>query len=160
MFFLRQSQAFQRLVSLLICCAVSGLALVADCEAANGEDRIWSALMLVTNTDSPKKPAPEVARFSGLVQRVFGYNQVELIGAATKTIDEQCERWLVPSQNFWLSVKAKKGPEDNFLLDLALFHDSRSLVATKAKLAEGSPLFIRGPMYGRGQLLIVLQVLP
>ena len=160
MFSLRQPRVVRRLLLLSVCYLVMLPVLIAKEEGTGGQDRIWSAILLATNTDAPQKPAPELARFSGPVQRVFGYNQIRLIGDATKTIDEQCERWLVPSQNFWLSVKAKKGTEDDFLLNVALFHDERCLVETKAKLGEKSPLFIRGPMYGRGQLLIVLQVLP
>lgn len=131
-----------------------------SCEqTASAEDRIWSALLLASNVETPKKPMPEVARFSGAVNKVFGYNQVELIGSATQTIDEQCERWLVPTKNFWFGLKAKKIQDDNYLLDVTLFHDKRQLVEAHARLGPASPLFIRGPMHARGQLLIVLQVL-
>jgi hypothetical protein len=110
--------------------------------------------------DQPQKPNGELARFSGMVKRFFGYNQIELIGSATKNVDEKCERWLVPSQNFWLSVKAKQDDGKGYLLNLSLFHDKRQLVETDARLGPDSPLIIRGPMHARGQLLIVLQVLP
>ncbi len=129
-------------------------------QTASAKDRIWSALLLATNVDNPKQPVPEVARYRGAVQRIFGYNQVELIGSATQTIDEQCERWLVPTQNFWFGLKAKKAKNDHYLLDVTLYHDKRQLVQAQAKLGPSSPLFIRGPMHARGQLLIVLQVMP
>jgi hypothetical protein len=32
------------------------------------------------------------------------------------------------------------------------------VVDTEVKLAPGSPLFIRGPLYGKGQIIIALRV--
>ena len=136
------------------------LCLFVNAPAALADERIWSALVLATNAKSPKPPAPELDRFSRKVERFFGYNQLQLIGSATKSVEADCEKWLVPSQNFWLNVKAKQMDEGGYLLDLVLFHDKQRLVETKAKLGTGRPLIIRGPMYGEGQLLIVLQLLP
>ncbi len=132
--------------------------LTAKAEAAD-TDRIWSALVLATHSANPREPAPELQKFSGKIKKFFGYNQVELVGSATKTVTAECERWLVPSQNFWLSVKSTQAIKDGYLLDLVVFHDKRRLVSAQAKLAHGSPLMIRGPMHARGQLIIVLQVL-
>ena len=136
-------------------------ALVSPTPAAVN-DRIWSALVVATNAAAPKDPPAELREFAPQLKRVFGYNQFELIGNATEIIDDKVESWLVPSQNFWLGVKARrcisKEARGGYLLNLQLFHDKRPLVDTEAKLAPGSPLFIRGPQYGKGQVIIVLQV--
>ena len=129
--------------------------------AADG-DQIWSAVVLATTPPAPKDAPPELREFAARLKRVFGYSQFELIGAASEKIDEKSESWLVPSQSFWLSVKARravsKEARGGYLLNLQLFHDKRPLLETEAKLAPHSPLFIRGPEYGKGQLIIVLQV--
>lgn len=130
--------------------------------AAPTADRIWSAVVLATNPPTPKEAPPELREFAPRLKRVFGYSQFELIGAASEKIDDQSESWLVPSQSFWLGVKARravsKEARGGYLLNLQLFQDKRPLLETEAKLAPGSPLFIRGPQYGNGQLIIVLQV--
>ncbi len=130
--------------------------------AVAAADKIWSAVVLATNSPAPKDAPPELREFAARLKRVFGYSQFELIGAAAEKIDEQNESWLVPSQSFWLSVKARramaKEARGGYLLNLQLYHDKRPLLETEAKLAPGSPLFIRGPEYGHGQLIIVLQV--
>jgi hypothetical protein len=130
--------------------------------APAGQDTIWSGVVIATNVASPKPPPPELREFAGRLKRVFGYNQFELFGSASKPIGNRTENWLVPSQNFWLSVHARramaKEARGGYLLNLELFQDRRPLVDTEAKLAPGSPLFIRGPMYGNGQVIIVLQV--
>ena len=142
--------------------ATSGTSAVPAPKDAAAVDKIWSAVVLATNPPAPKDPPPELREFAARLKRVFGYSQFELIGAAAEKIDEQNESWLVPSQSFWLSVKARramaKEARGGYLLNLQLFHDKRPLLETEAKLAPGSPLFIRGPEYGHGQLIIVLQV--
>lgn len=130
--------------------------------AAPAADRIWSAVVLATNPPTSKEAPPELREFAPRLKRVFGYSQFELIGAASEKIDDQNESWLVPSQSFWLGVKARravsKEARGGYLLNLQLFQDKRPLLETEAKLAPGSPLFIRGPQYGKGQIIIVLQV--
>lgn len=125
-------------------------------------DKVWSGLVYATNVAAPKDPPSELREFETRLKRVFGYNQFELMGSAAKPIDADGESWLVPSSNFWLSVRARpavsKEARGGYLLNLLLYHDQRPLVDSEAKLAPGSPLFIRGPACGKGQLIIVLQV--
>lgn len=158
------------LLAALICgalayAATEGVASkVVTTQPEREANKIWSALILATN-DAGAKPAPgELREFAPRLKRVFGYNQFELIGSATNEIGDRAESWLVPSQSFWFGLKARravsKEARGGFLLSLELFQDKRPLVDTDVKLAPGSPLFIRGPQYGKGQLIIVLQVQP
>lgn len=130
--------------------------------AAAGTDKIWSAVILATNPPAPKDAPPELVEFAPRLKRVFGYTQFEVIGSAAEKIDDKSESWLVPSRNFWLSVKARrvasKEARGGYLLNLQFFQDKRPILETEAKLAPGCPLFIRGPQHGRGQVIIVLQV--
>ena len=125
-------------------------------------DRIWSGVILATNPENPKEPPVELREFAPRLKRIFGYNQFELVGGTTEVIDELTENWLVPTSLFSLSVRARraisKEARGGYLLNLQLFQEKRLLVDTEAKLAPGSPLFIRGPQYGKGQVIIVLQV--
>lgn len=126
------------------------------------QDRIWSGLVLATNAPIPRDPPAQLLEFVPRLKRVFGYNQFQLAGSASNLIDDDGENWLVPSKSFSLSVRARratsKEARGGYLLNLQLFHEQRPLVDTEAKLAPGSPLFIRGPACGAGHLIIVLQV--
>lgn len=157
------------LLAVLLCGAVAYASeIVANKAAAKRAEpvanKIWSALVVATNVATPKEAPPELRAFAPRLKRVFGYNQFELINSATTEVDERTESRLLPSEDFWLGFKARravsKEARGGYLLSLQLFHDKRPLVDTEAKLAPGSPLFIRGPQYGKGQLIIVLQVQP
>jgi len=125
-------------------------------------DKIWSAVVLATNASSPTPPPAALRAWAPRMERVFGYNQFEIIGSTAQKIDDRVEQWLVPSEHFWLGVRARrarsKEARGGYLLNLQLFQDQRPLVDTEAKLAPGSPLVIRGPQFGNGQILLILQV--
>ena len=125
-------------------------------------DKIWSAVLLATKPPNPQADPAALAEFVPRLKRIFGYTQYEIIGATTETIDEKSESWLVPSRNFWLQVKsrpiASKDARGAYHLTLQFYQDNRPILATEAQLAPGSPLFIRGPQHGAGQVIIVLQV--
>lgn len=141
---------------------VEKAAATAPARAVAGADKIWSAVLVATKPPNPKADPPALGEFVPRLKRIFGYTQYEIIGATTETIDEKAESWLVPSQNFWLQVKARRvaanesrGP---YQVKIQLFQDNRPILETEAKISPGSPLFIRGPQHGSGQVIIVLQV--
>ena len=126
------------------------------------EEKVWSAVVLASNAKKGAKPAPappEIAPFAAKLSKCFGYDQFEIIGSATKVMDGKTERWLVPTQNFWVGAVATR-EHGSYRLNLEFFHDKRRILETVAKLGPESPLFIRGPMCSRGQLIVVFEVKP
>jgi hypothetical protein len=136
------------------------LALAAPMAAA--EDTLWSAVLLATNAAQPKEPPPELRDFAPRLKRTLGYNQFTLVGAAAKPITDRAEMWLVPTPNFWFGVRPRRATsieaQGGYLLSFQFFQDKRQIVDSEARLAPGSPLFIRGPECAGGQLVFVLQV--
>jgi hypothetical protein len=125
-------------------------------------DRIWTAVVLATNPAVAKVAPVELREWAPRLSRIFGYRQWEIIGAVTEKVEVNGESWPVPSQNFWLRVKARVSDEKDsrggYRMSLELFQDERPIFETEAKLTPGSPIFIRGPQYGQGQVVIILEV--
>lgn len=153
---LRRAGVFR---SLLLSVSVSLLLLLP---AANADDKLWSAVVLASKVSNPKEPPAELREFAPRLKRVFNCNQFEIVGSASKEIDDRKEVWLVPTPHFWFGVKARRATSvetrGGYLLSLQLFQDKRQLVDSETRLAPGSPLFIRGPECEKGQLVFVLQV--
>jgi hypothetical protein len=130
--------------------------------ALRGGDNLWSAVILATNAPAPKAAPVALRSFAPQLARVFGYNQFEFVGSDSQKIGDQAETRLMPTKSLWLSVKARratsKEARGGYLLNLQLYHEQRPLVDTEARLAPGSPMFIRGPQYGNGQIIVVLQI--
>ena len=122
------------------------------------EQTVWSGLIIATNSP-PIEPTPaEVTQIEGTLRKLFGYSQFQLIGEARKTLKTGEEDWLASSKYFSLHVDSRGEKADAYVLNLKLFQEQKLLLETKARLSKASPLVIRGPQVGDGQLVIVLIV--
>ena len=119
---------------------------------------IWSGLVLATNNPNPAQAPAPLRQFAAKLKNIFGYNQFELVGEYAEKMDDPYERWLIPSKDFCLSVKTHNMPGEHYPMKIVLFQNRRRLAEFETHLNPESPLFIRGPLYAGGQLVIVLHV--
>lgn len=142
--------------------AVLAVGVVGSAEHAVGEDQIWSAIVLASKVDAPSAPAPALRSFAPQLARVFGYNQFEIVGEHSATVAGKTELSLTPTKTFWLNLQARpasvKEAKGGYLLGIEFFQNTRPLVDTVALLAPGSPLFLRGPLSKRGQIILVVGI--
>ena len=141
-----------RFLTLLLLCLLAAL----PAQAATW-DVVWSGLIYATNETAPTPAPKELAAFSQKLQHIFGYNQLQLLSQHREIMDAQSEHWLLPGSGFTLLIDTKRA-EKNHLLNLHLYQEKRMVVQTTVLLARQSPIFLRGPLYGDGQLIIVLVV--
>jgi hypothetical protein len=136
-------------------------ALVALMSAATGlraAEIVWSGLVMAENVAQPEAMPPELSRIEKPLKELFGYNQFEVIGQSRKTLKTGEEDWLASSKYFALHVDARGETGAGYLLNLKLYKEKELLLETDTKLSKRSPLVIKGPQVGDGQLLLVLVV--
>jgi hypothetical protein len=126
--------------------------------AARAGDGIWSALVLATNEHPPKAVPAELKPFAGGLKTVFGYNTFYLLAAKQKQILKGSEAWIVPTKEVFLKVRCLDRSEIDYRVQLELYVKKKLVVTSEAKLARGAPLYIRGPSWGRGRLIFILEV--
>ena len=119
---------------------------------------VWSGLVIAENVAQPESIPPELTRIERLLKELFGYNQFQVIGQSRKTLKTGQEDWLATSKFFGLHVDARGESEAGYVLNLKLYKEKELLLETDAKLSKRSPLVIKGPQVGSGQLLLVLVV--
>ena len=125
---------------------------------ARASQMVWSGLVMANNVAQPNEIPPELNRIEGTLKALFGYNQFKVIGQSRKTLVTGSEDWLASSKYFSLHVDSKGETNAGYLLNLKLFQEKSVLLETEAKLSKASPLVIKGPQVGDGQLLLVLVV--
>jgi hypothetical protein len=123
-----------------------------------GAESVWSGLVIAENIAQPKPVPPELTRIEGSLKKFFGYNQFQVIGQSQKTLKTGQEDWLATSKFFGLHVDARGENDLGYVLNLKLYKEKELLLETDAKLSKRSPLVIKGPQVGSGQLLLVLIV--
>ena len=132
--------------------------MLGDAASARASQMVWSGLVIANNVAQPDKIPPELNRLEGTLKAWFGYNQFKVIGQSRKTLVTGSEDWLAASKYFSLHVDSKGETEAGYLLNLKLFQEKSVLLETEARLGKASPLVIKGPQVGDGQLLLVLVV--
>jgi hypothetical protein len=143
--------------SLAIVISVLVLTITAA-PASQAAERVWSGLVMAENVTEPQSIPPELTRIEGLLKRFFGYNEFQVIGQSQKTLKTGQEDWLAMSKFFGLHVDARGETQGGYVLNLKLYKEKELLLETEAKLSKRSPLVIKGPQVGGGQLLLVLVV--
>jgi len=138
--------------------ALLAAAWLSPARLHGASDEIWSAVVLAIR-ESPAKPAPrKIAPFAPELERVFGYNTFYLIGQKETDLYEGDEKWLLPSKRIFLKTRILSRDSSRYLLRIDLYDDKTLLVSTDAKLARDAPLIIRGPRWGKGQLIALVAV--
>ena len=126
---------------------------------AHGSQTVWSGLVIANNVAQPEETPIELKRVEGTLKELFGYNQFSVFGQSKKALVTGSEDWMAQSKYFSLHVDSKEGNDKNgYRLDLKLYQEKSLLLETEAKLSKASPLIIRGPQVGDGQLILLLVV--
>jgi hypothetical protein len=126
--------------------------------ASQAAEKVWSGLVMAENVTQPQPIPPELIRIEALLKKFFGYNEFQVIGQSQKTLKTGQEDWLATSKFFALHVDARGETQGGYVLNLKLFKEKELLLETETKLSKRSPLVIKGPQVGGGQLLLVLVV--
>jgi hypothetical protein len=145
----------------LVFCWSSPVGAAPGAEGTPPPTKLWSALVIATNQRNPPPPPAALAPYVPVLARTFGYNRFDLIGERLAIPGPNDDRWLVPSTELFLQLQPRPGGDEkrSFYL-VRLFQRDRPLFASEVGLADGSPLFIRGPLWGQGQLLLILERRP
>jgi hypothetical protein len=133
--------------------------ILGEVVSARAAQTVWSGLVIANNVAQPDPVPAELTRMEGTLKELFGYNQFKVIGQSRKSLVTGSEDWMAQSKYFSLHVDSKEGSDKTgYLLDLKLFQEKNLLLETEAKLSKASPLVIKGPQVGDGQLLLLLVV--
>jgi len=125
---------------------------------ALGAETVWRWLIIAENAEQPQPIPPELTRIERPLKQLFGYSQFQVIGQSRKTLRTGQEDWLATSKFFALHVDAQGESEAGYVLNLKLYKEKELLLESDAKLSKRSPLIIKGPQVGGGQLLLILIV--
>ena len=144
--------------SILLLSLVMGL-MLGVAVPAHASQTVWSGLVIANNASEPEEAPIELKRLEGTLKELFGYNQFSVIGQSKKALVTGSEDWMAQSKYFSLHVDSKEGNDKTgYRLDLKLYQEKNLLLETEAKLSKASPLIIRGPQVGDGQLILLLVV--
>jgi hypothetical protein len=133
--------------------------MVAGTEGAQASQTVWSALVVANNVAQPEETPAELRNLEETLKELFGYNQYTVIGQSKKALVTGSEDWMAQSKYFSLHVDSKEGNDKTgYRINLKLFQERNLLLEWDAKLSKESPIVVKGPQVGDGQLILLLVV--
>jgi hypothetical protein len=124
---------------------------------ARAGDGIWSALVLATNEHPPKAAPASLKPFAAGLHTVFGYNTYYLVGSKELDLSKGSAAWVVPAKEVFLKLRCIDRTPTMYHVQIDLYVRKQLVVTSEVKLAPGAPLYIRGPAWGKGRLVFILQ---
>jgi hypothetical protein len=134
------------------------LVVFAGLLSARGANDIWSALVLAGNEPVAKSVPKELDPYAAGLKSIFGYNAFYLMGADKKKIRKGDEEWIVPTKEVFMKVHCLDRNDGVYRLQIELYVKKKVVANSEVRLVPGTPLYIRGPGWGRGRLVFILDV--
>ena len=162
--------------SILLLTVVSSLSVVnAQDTKENGDvgkesvGTLKVSLIFGTNGDASKKIVGENATEPTAVQlealnklETIKFKHFKVLGEDEQSIFRSYENWAAPlkgSKELLLSFQPRgEAVEDSLQLDLEFWQSHKKIMKSGPILKKGKPLFILGPKWRGGRLLIVVQL--
>jgi hypothetical protein len=119
-------------------------------------DGVWSALVLAANENPPSPVPAELEPYATELRSIFGFNSFYLMGAGAKKIRKGGEEWIVPTRKVFMKIRCLDRNDGRYRLQIELYVKKRMVANSEVKLSPGTPLYVRGPGYGRGRLVFIL----
>jgi hypothetical protein len=142
------------LFGLLLGVALFGLGNVA----AFADDKMSARLYLAEN--APPQPGAKLApeELHHRLRAVFGFKHYELIKGEEIDLHKNWEHWFVPRRDFFLRVEPlRHEPGLPKLVDYEIYKDGFIVAKGKFEPRDDTPLFINGPDFQQGRLILVLE---
>jgi hypothetical protein len=145
----------------------AGLVFAAPYPIQAGEEpvaqSVWGCLLYASNDRAPEKAQTEIPaqlrNYDERLERLLGYESIETLGQGETVVEPDKPSSIVFHGNIRVELTGlTRQSGEHFLVVLRLFRKDHQLIETQASVTRGSPLFIRGPLWRSGQLIVAVMV--
>lgn len=141
--------------TLLGFCLVLNLSARADPAAPN----VWGCLIYASNSPDPVQTPGRLNRYDKKLEQETGFSSLQTLGEKQAQFTGGRGGVLTFPGDLRVTVTSiSRSPDGKILVGLELFRGEKQLLLTQARLNQGSPLFIRGPAWRQGELIIAVVV--
>lgn len=126
---------------------------------AHRDGEIWAALIYATPEKITTTSHTADKKIIAQLSKAFTGKNFQLLGEHTQHIFSEYESWVVPSKDLFMKIDSK-GPTNNndgVNLHLQLWREKNVILKTDVILRQ-QPIFITGPKWGKGQLIMVIEL--
>jgi hypothetical protein len=126
---------------------------------AHGADTLWGCLIYASDAGQCNSLPQRLSSYDARMSSAFGYSRFCLMAQRQTPLQAQKEAGLVFSGDLKIILTSLTGVSDGkYLIRLLFVQGEEPVMETQARLSRDSPLFIRGPNWRDGQIIIVVMV--
>jgi hypothetical protein len=121
--------------------------------------RAWGCLLYASNSGRALELPPRLDAYEVPLRRSLGYSNYRVIAQREVVLINQPQNLLVSAGDIQVILTSlSMAPDGKYLVGLLFVEGTKEVMEAQAKVALGSPLFIRGPDWREGQIIIVFMV--
>src|SRR4030088_28093 len=130
---------------------------------APGVESVWGCLLYASNDRATEKvqtqiPA-QIRDYDERLEKLLGYGSIQTLGQGETVVEPNRPSSIVFHGNIRVELTGlTRQPGEHFLVVLRVFQKDRQLIETQHNATRRSPLFIRGPLWRSGQLVVAVMV--
>jgi hypothetical protein len=122
-------------------------------------ENFWGCLIYASNAGAHNDLPDRLNGYDVRMSCAFGYSRFCMIAQRQTALQAQKEAGLVFSDDLKIVLTSLTGGSDGkYLIKLLFVEGKEPVMETQARVNRGSPLFIRGPNWRDGQIIIVVMV--
>jgi len=127
--------------------------------SAQSAEVFWGCMIYASNAGQCNSLPQRLSGYDARMSSAFGYSRFCLVAQRQTPIEAQKEVDLVFSDNLKIILTSLAGASDGkYLIRLLFVQGEQPVMETQARVSRDSPLFIRGPNWRDGQIIIVVMV--
>jgi hypothetical protein len=125
--------------------------------AGHAGEKVWTALYLAQNEPSPQGHLAD-EKMTHRLRAVFGFRFYDLRKAQEIELGDEWDQWFVPRKDFFIRIRPlPKAPGEPRMLDYEIYQEGFIVAKGRYEAKKGTPLFINGPDFHQGRLILVLE---
>lgn len=142
---------FRYVTTLIVCLSFLG-------QMSFGQEFV-AQLVYCFNTPPPKKIDERISKSTReRIEKTFGYQYACLAQTAHSSLDKKKSDFPALGKDFSLQIEQLEEKEGKYKLRINFWHKDKSVVETIVDFEKGTPLYIKGPLYDKGLLVLIIQV--
>ena len=123
-------------------------------------EKVRAGLYLAANEPPPPGVQMASPKLHYQLEQVFGFQHYRLLKQQDFLLRNEWEQWFMPRRDFFVRIEPlHREPGEPRMLAYEIYKDGFIVVKGTYELHEETPLFINGPDFHRGRLILVLEAL-
>ena len=142
--------------------ALGSLAALFLCVSVSAQapfPALWGCLLYASNNAGPAWTPVRLNAYGKRLEQETGFTSLQTVGESqAQFVPGHGGVLTFPGELRVTVTNISRERDGKLLVGLELFRGDKELLMTQAKLSQGSPLFIRGPAWRQGELIIAVVV--